>query len=96
MRNRIERFLHYASPVDDQLEAAVVTVDSLLAPFQAALTTPEGAKGMQLTTDAPVLYYRMDLVPCGVTSDWLPIGMQIVGARNEDELVLQAARATKV
>jgi aspartyl-tRNA(Asn)/glutamyl-tRNA(Gln) amidotransferase subunit A len=32
-------------------------------------------------------------VPCGVASDGLPIGVQIVGARGADALVLQAARA---
>lgn len=32
-------------------------------------------------------------VPCGLSSDGLPIGVQIVGARGADALVLQAARA---
>jgi len=32
-------------------------------------------------------------VPCGLSSDGLPIGLQIVGARGDDALVLQAARA---
>jgi aspartyl-tRNA(Asn)/glutamyl-tRNA(Gln) amidotransferase subunit A len=32
-------------------------------------------------------------VPCGIASDGLPIGVQIVGARGADALVLQAARA---
>ena len=32
-------------------------------------------------------------VPCGFTADGLPAGMQIVGARYADMLVLQAARA---
>jgi aspartyl-tRNA(Asn)/glutamyl-tRNA(Gln) amidotransferase subunit A len=32
-------------------------------------------------------------VPCGLSSDGLPIGLQIVGARGDDSLVLQAARA---
>ena len=32
-------------------------------------------------------------VPCGVTSDGLPVGLQIVGARTQDRLVLQGARA---
>jgi aspartyl-tRNA(Asn)/glutamyl-tRNA(Gln) amidotransferase subunit A len=31
--------------------------------------------------------------PCGVASDGLPIGVQIIGARGADSLVLQAARA---
>jgi aspartyl-tRNA(Asn)/glutamyl-tRNA(Gln) amidotransferase subunit A len=32
-------------------------------------------------------------VPCGLVSDGLPIGVQIVGMRGADALVLQAARA---
>lgn len=32
-------------------------------------------------------------VPCGFTDDGLPIGLQIVGARHADALVLRAARA---
>jgi aspartyl-tRNA(Asn)/glutamyl-tRNA(Gln) amidotransferase subunit A len=32
-------------------------------------------------------------VPCGVAADGLPIGVQIVGARGVDSLVLQAARS---
>jgi aspartyl-tRNA(Asn)/glutamyl-tRNA(Gln) amidotransferase subunit A len=32
-------------------------------------------------------------VPCGLSSDGLPIGLQIVGRRGDDMLVLQAARA---
>jgi aspartyl-tRNA(Asn)/glutamyl-tRNA(Gln) amidotransferase subunit A len=32
-------------------------------------------------------------VPCGFTKDGLPVGMQIVGAKYKDLLVLQAARA---
>jgi aspartyl-tRNA(Asn)/glutamyl-tRNA(Gln) amidotransferase subunit A len=34
-------------------------------------------------------------VPCGVTSDGLPIGLQIVGRRGDDALVLRAARAVE-
>jgi aspartyl-tRNA(Asn)/glutamyl-tRNA(Gln) amidotransferase subunit A len=32
-------------------------------------------------------------VPCGVTADGMPIGLQIVAARHRDQLVLRAARA---
>ena len=32
-------------------------------------------------------------VPCGVTSDKLPVGLQIVGRRFEDAAVLRAAAA---
>ncbi len=32
-------------------------------------------------------------VPCGFTPEGLPVGLQIVGARHRDDLVLQAARA---
>jgi aspartyl-tRNA(Asn)/glutamyl-tRNA(Gln) amidotransferase subunit A len=32
-------------------------------------------------------------VPCGWTADGLPLGLQIVGRRHEDALVLRAAAA---
>jgi len=32
-------------------------------------------------------------VPCGLTADGLPVGLQIVGPRYADALVLRAARA---
>ncbi|MEO1512557.1 MAG: amidase family protein, partial [Planctomycetota bacterium] len=32
-------------------------------------------------------------VPCGLTGDGLPVGLQIVGAMHDDEGVLQAAHA---
>jgi aspartyl-tRNA(Asn)/glutamyl-tRNA(Gln) amidotransferase subunit A len=32
-------------------------------------------------------------VPCGRDADGLPVGLQIVGRRGEDALVLRAARA---
>lgn len=32
-------------------------------------------------------------VPCGLTSHGLPVGLQIIGPRHRDDLVLQAARA---
>jgi aspartyl-tRNA(Asn)/glutamyl-tRNA(Gln) amidotransferase subunit A len=32
-------------------------------------------------------------VPCGFTSSGLPVGLQIVGPRHADALVLRAARA---
>ena len=32
-------------------------------------------------------------VPCGFTDDGLPVGLQIVGRRHADALVLRAARA---
>jgi aspartyl-tRNA(Asn)/glutamyl-tRNA(Gln) amidotransferase subunit A len=35
-------------------------------------------------------------VPCGLASDGLPIGVQIVGARGADALVLQAAQALEL
>ncbi len=35
-------------------------------------------------------------VPCGFTSSGLPIGLQIVGAKHQDALVLRAARAYEI
>lgn len=62
------RFEELASPVDQQLEAAGIEVDSFLAPFRDALSGPDGAKGMQFTTDVRIMYYRKDLIPTPPTT----------------------------
>ena len=32
-------------------------------------------------------------VPCGFTSEGLPVGLQVIGPRHSDQVVLRAARA---
>lgn len=59
-------FAEYAAPLDEQIEAAGISTDSWLAPFQGPLS--DGAKGLQFTTDVRIMYYRKDLIPTPPTT----------------------------
>jgi aspartyl-tRNA(Asn)/glutamyl-tRNA(Gln) amidotransferase subunit A len=81
------------------------TYDLLLTPtlpigaFPKGADVPPGWPSNDWTTWTPYTYpFNMTQqpaasVPCGFTSDGLPIGLQIVGPRHADALVLRAARA---
>jgi len=67
--------------------------------FEAGTEVPAGS-GMKRWTEWTPFSYPFNLtqqpaatVPCGLTSSGLPAGMQIVGPRYADALVLRAARA---
>ncbi len=79
--------------------------DLLLTPslpipaFEAGLEVPPGS-GMERWPDWTPFSYPFNLtrqpaasVPCGLTSEGLPAGLQIVGPSYADALVLRAARA---
>ena len=79
--------------------------DLLLTPtlplpaFEAGKEVPEDS-GMKRWTEWTPFSYPFNLtqqpaasVPCGLTSAGLPVGLQIVGARYDDAMVLRAARA---
>lgn len=79
--------------------------DLLLTPtlpipaFEGAGEVPEGWQHRRWTSWTPFTYpFNMTQqpaasVPCGFTKSGLPVGLQIVGARYEDALVLRAAHA---
>jgi aspartyl-tRNA(Asn)/glutamyl-tRNA(Gln) amidotransferase subunit A len=79
--------------------------DLLLTPtvpipaFEAGREVPAGWPAPRWTSWTPFTYpFNMTQqpaasVPCGFTSTGLPIGLQIVGARHADALVLAACRA---
>ncbi len=79
--------------------------DLLLTPtlpipaFEAGRETPEGASDPRWPGWPPFTYpFNMTqqpaaTVPCGFTEAGLPVGLQIVGPRHADALVLRAARA---
>lgn len=79
--------------------------DLLLTPalpipaFKAGLEVPEGWPHERWPTWTPFSYpfnitgQPACSVPCGFTSKGLPIGLQVVGARHADALVLRAAHA---
>jgi aspartyl-tRNA(Asn)/glutamyl-tRNA(Gln) amidotransferase subunit A len=79
--------------------------DLLLTPtlpipaFAAGREVPEGWPTQRLTDWTPFSYpFNLTQqpaisVPCGFTEAGLPIGLQLVGAKHADALVLQAAHA---
>jgi aspartyl-tRNA(Asn)/glutamyl-tRNA(Gln) amidotransferase subunit A len=81
------------------------TYDLLLTPtlpitaFPKGIDVPHGWHSPDWTSWTPYTYpFNMTQqpaasVPCGFTSGGLPVGLQIVGARHADALVLRAARA---
>jgi aspartyl-tRNA(Asn)/glutamyl-tRNA(Gln) amidotransferase subunit A len=81
------------------------TYDLLLTPtlpitaFEKGMDAPKGWHSEDWTSWTPYTYpFNMTQqpavsVPCGFTSAGLPVGLQIVGPRHADALVLRAARA---
>ncbi|MGE3873262.1 MAG: amidase [Parvibaculaceae bacterium] len=70
-----------------------------IAAFEAGRETPAG-NGMERWTQWTGFTYPFNLsqqpaasIPCGFTRAGLPVGLQIVGRRHADRLVLRAARA---
>ena len=68
-----------------------------IAPFTVGRSVPEGTDWTRWTEWAG-FSYPLNLsqqpacsVPCGTTSNGLPIGLQIIGARGADQSVLSAA-----
>ena len=79
--------------------------DLLLTPalpipaFEAGVEVPRGSDMARWPEWTPFSYpfnltgQPAAVVPCGFTSGGLPVGLQIVGPRHQDALVLRAARA---
>ncbi len=65
----------------------------LNAPREIAGRKPDGLSWTPFTSPFNLTGQPAATVPCGWTSDGLPIGLQIVGRRFEDALVLRAAAA---
>lgn len=80
----------------------LVTPTMPIPAFDCARQAPSGWKTDLWTSWTPYTYpFNMTQqpavsVPCGLTSSGLPLGLQIVGARTQDRLVLRAARAFEV
>lgn len=70
-----------------------------IAAFEAGVEWPAGSNARRWTDWTPFSYpfnltgQPAASVPCGLTSRNLPIGLQLVGPRYQDALVLRAARA---
>jgi aspartyl-tRNA(Asn)/glutamyl-tRNA(Gln) amidotransferase subunit A len=77
----------------------LVTPTLSVPAFDVGLNFPKTAKNESWTDWTP-LTYPFNLtqqpaasIPCGFTKDGLPVGLQIVGPKYADDLVLRAARA---
>lgn len=70
-----------------------------IAAFEAGREVPPGSPSPRWTSWTPFTYpFNMTQqpaasLPCGFTGDGLPIGLQVVGARHADALVMAACRA---
>ena len=71
-----------------------------LPAFDVGQVVPPSGEGGEAWTDWSPFTYPFNLtqqpaasIPCGLTRDGLPIGLQIVGAIGADALVLRASRA---
>ena len=77
----------------------LITPTLPITAFEAGQEVPTGWPRRRWQTWAPFSYpfnltqQPAATVPCGFTSDGLPVGLQIVGPRHADALVLRAARA---
>lgn len=77
----------------------LVTPTMPITAFDRNRQAPEGWKSDLWTSWTPYTYpFNMTQQPaasiaCGVASNGLPVGLQFVGARTQDHLVLRAARA---
>jgi aspartyl-tRNA(Asn)/glutamyl-tRNA(Gln) amidotransferase subunit A len=87
----------------EQVRKLFLTYDLLLTPslpvpaFAAERDAPEGATSI-LAWGAFTYPFNLTMqpaatVPCGVTADGLPVGLQIVGRRLADPMVLAASAA---
>ena len=76
----------------------LVTPTMPIGAFPAGLEVPEGWDGRWWTTWTPYTYpFNLTgqpalSVPCGFTGDGRPVGLQIVGPRHADALVLRAGQ----
>ncbi|MEU1149616.1 amidase [Streptomyces sp. NPDC005863] len=88
------RMGHFHSTYD-----LLVTPTLPLTAFEAGAEVPRGSGHRRWTGWTPFTYpfnltqQPAATVPCGVDGDGLPIGVQIVGARHADTVVLRAAHA---
>ena len=70
-----------------------------IAAFEAGREVPKGSEDLRWAGWTPFTYpfnltqQPAATVPCGFTAAGLPVGLQIVGARHADALVLRAARS---
>jgi aspartyl-tRNA(Asn)/glutamyl-tRNA(Gln) amidotransferase subunit A len=76
----------------------LITPTMPVSPFEVGHDVPPGS-GLDSWPQWTPFTYPFNMtqqpaisVPCGVTSDGLPVGLQIVGPRHSDDLVLAVAK----
>jgi amidase/aspartyl-tRNA(Asn)/glutamyl-tRNA(Gln) amidotransferase subunit A len=80
----------------------VVSPGTALPAFDAGLEVPDGSAYKRWTEWAgfsfPINLSQQPacVIPCGLTTDLLPVGFQIIGARGQDARVLSAAASLEV
>ncbi|HZQ26704.1 MAG TPA: amidase [Acidimicrobiales bacterium] len=103
---RFARFAHYRSRLDEELAAVFAGVDVVLSPTTAipapdAAFPPPSVINGETVNPAMAVPFTMAgnlswnpavSVPAGTTADGLPVGLQVMGRRHADEVVLRLAR----
>jgi aspartyl-tRNA(Asn)/glutamyl-tRNA(Gln) amidotransferase subunit A len=103
------RALNGRTVLTREVDAALAGYDAILLPTLPIPAPPIGAASVEIGSEkVPVRSLMLRLtqlfnvtghpaltVPCGSTSDRLPIGLQLVGARHHTELLLRVALAVE-
>jgi aspartyl-tRNA(Asn)/glutamyl-tRNA(Gln) amidotransferase subunit A len=95
---RFARVLQRRNRLEEEVAALFGEVDVLLMPstavpaFAAEGPPPGGAMATPFTMLANLCWNPAISVPAGLTSDGLPVGLQIVARRHHDEVCLRLAR----
>src|SRR5262249_59148873 len=92
--------LHFACARFFERYALLLTPTMPLPAFDVGHVVPPSGTSGEVWTDWSPFSYPFNLtqqpaasIPCGLTREGLPIGLQIVGAIGADALVLRASRA---
>jgi aspartyl-tRNA(Asn)/glutamyl-tRNA(Gln) amidotransferase subunit A len=97
-RRRLEQIRHAMVDVFAEVDLLITPAITVPPYTTAELTDPESARGKELqmlrnTRPINMLGLPAISVPCGFTGDGLPIGMQIIGPPDGEEIVLRLAHA---
>jgi aspartyl-tRNA(Asn)/glutamyl-tRNA(Gln) amidotransferase subunit A len=93
----IERMAAFFSEYDLLVTPATATpayrLDEMFAPEVDGVAVPGAVEGTLLTYAFTMAQLPAISLPAGITSAGLPIGMQLIGGRHADRLLLQVAAA---
>jgi aspartyl-tRNA(Asn)/glutamyl-tRNA(Gln) amidotransferase subunit A len=89
------RFEEAAARIFDEVDV-LLTPSTAVPAFAAEGPPPGGAMSTPFTMLANLANNPATSIPCGFTSDGLPIGLQVVARRHADELCLRLARILEV